>query len=225
MARTARIVIPGEPHHITQRGNNKQAVFSTNLDRTAYLRFLKEESTRHGLHIVGYCLMTNHVHIVAIPETADSLQKAIGRTHFRYTQVFNRLHNHSGHLWQNRFFSCAMDEAHFLYTLRYMEQNPVRAGMETQPWDYPWSSATAHIGGNDLSGLLDLGWWKNIQDPVEWKDLLVEGLPETITAALTRNTQTGRPLGSDSFIAKVEALLNRRVRPLPGGRPRKDKTR
>ena len=225
MARTARIVIPGEPHHITQRGNNKQDVFLSNQDRTAYLRFLKEESHRHGVHIVGFCLMSNHIHIVGIPSEAESLQKAMGRTHFRYTQLFNRLHNHSGHLWQNRYFSCAMDEVHFMYALRYVEQNPFRAGLANQPWDYPWSSAKAHIGGTDLSGLLDLAWWKGIQDSGEWKQILMEGLPEKVTATLTRNTQTGRPLGSDSFIHQVETKLNRRVRPLPGGRPRKEKTR
>ena len=158
MARAARIVIPGEPHHITQRGNNKQNVFFTNQDRTAYLRFLKEESQRNGVHIVGFCLMSNHIHIIGIPEKTESLQKAIGRTHFRYTQFFNRLHNQSGHLWQNRYFSCAMDEPHFMYALRYLEQNPVRAGLEKQEWDYPWSSAKAHIGGTDMSGLLDLAW-------------------------------------------------------------------
>lgn len=225
MARTARIVIPGEPHHITQRGNNKQNVFLSNRDRTAYLRFLKEESNRHGLHIVGFCLMSNHIHIIGIPSEAESLQKAIGRTHFRYTQIFNRLHNRSGHLWQNRYFSCAMDETHFMYTLRYVEQNPVRAGLEKRPWDYPWSSAKAHIGETSPSGLLDLSWWKSIQGSVEWKQILMEGLPENVPTTLMRNTQTGRPLGSESFIHQVETKLNRRVRPLPGGRPRKDKTR
>ncbi|NOZ12105.1 MAG: transposase, partial [Acidobacteria bacterium] len=178
-----------------------------------------------GLHVVAFCLMSNHIHIVGIPEEAETLRKAIGRTHFRYTQFFNRLHNHSGHLWQNRFFSCAMDERHFMYCLQYVEQNPVRAGIAKQAWDYPWSSAKAHIGETDFSGLLNLAWWKGIQNPGEWRQILLEGIPESVSTALARNTQTGRPLGSASFIHDVETKLNRRVRPLPGGRPPKEKIR
>ena len=85
--------------------------------------------------------------------------------HFRYTRHFNRLRNHSGHLWQNQYFSCAMDESHFMHNLRYVEQNPVRAGLAKQPWNYLWSNAKAHIGETDLSGLLNLTWRESIQNP------------------------------------------------------------
>ena len=107
MPRVARIVIPGWPHHVVQRGNNRQDVFFVDDDCRAYLRFLCDQSARFGIHILGYCLMSNHVHIIAVPDGEDSLAKAIGRTHFLYAQYVNRVHGRSGHLWQNRFYSCA----------------------------------------------------------------------------------------------------------------------
>ena len=111
-----------------------------------------------------------------------------------------------------------------MYSLRYIEQNPVRAkGMVKDAWDYRWSSAKAHIGEPDSSGLLDLAWWKRIQDPVEWKQILTEGLPKQQSEELLLHVSTGRPLGSDSFLSKLETRMNRRLRPLPVGRPRKDK--
>jgi len=112
MPRVARIVIPGVPHHITQRGNNRLAVFFVDDDRRVYLELLRAQSERFGLKVLGYCLMTNHVHLVATPAGEESLAKAVGRTHFLYTQYVNRLHRRSGHLWQNRFYSCALDEVH-----------------------------------------------------------------------------------------------------------------
>ena len=127
MLRVARIVVPGCPHHVTQRGNNRQDVFFVEDDWRTYLRILREQSKRFGLSVDGYCLMTNHVHLVAVPTSENSLAKAVGRTHWLYTQYVNRLHRRSGHLWQNRFFSCALDESHCWQALAYVERNPVRA--------------------------------------------------------------------------------------------------
>src|SRR4051794_7568134 len=114
MPRVARIVIPGLVHHVTQRGNNRQDVFFVNDDRAAYLRILAGQCLRHRVAILAYCLMTNHVHHLLIPATEDSLAKALGRAHWLYTQYVNRLHGRTGHLWQNRFYSCAMDDEHTL---------------------------------------------------------------------------------------------------------------
>ncbi|MFC1588384.1 transposase, partial [Planctomycetota bacterium] len=144
MPRVARIVIPGIPHHVTQRGNNKQDVFLVKADRSVYLQILSEQGEHFGLLIDGYCLMTNHIHLIVTPQREESLAKAIGRTHWRYTQYINRLHNRSGHLWQNRFYSCPLDERHFLQAMLYVERNPVRAGMHRLAWKYPFSSAAAH---------------------------------------------------------------------------------
>jgi len=149
MPRIARIVIPGCPHHITQRGNNRQDVFFVDDDRQRYLAILAAQAERFGLTVQGYCLMTNHVHLIATPREPESLAKAVGRTHWLYTQYVNRLHGRSGHLWQNRFYSCALDEPHFYAAMIYVERNPVRARLVRRAWRYPWSSAAAHCDGRD----------------------------------------------------------------------------
>ena len=129
MPRVARIVIPGVPHHATQRGNNRQDVFFVDDDYRVYLALLRGLAEQSGLEVHAYCLMTNHVHLVATPQTETALAAAIGRTHFRYTQYVNRLHGRSGHLWQGRFCSTALDDDHFWWVMRYVERNPVRAGL------------------------------------------------------------------------------------------------
>ncbi len=117
MLRTARIVVPEVPHHITQRGNNKQDVFFVDDDRYIYLELLGMQGAKYGLHIAGYCLMTNHVHVIGTPAPEDALAKTLGRTHFLYTQYINCMHHRSGHLWQNRVYSCAMEDDYFLKAL------------------------------------------------------------------------------------------------------------
>jgi len=224
MPRVARIVIPDCPQHVTQRGNNRQDVFFVDDDRAAYLRLLAEESEKHGLAVDGYCLMTNHVHLVATPREEESLARALGRTHFRYTQYVNRLHGRSGHLWQNRFYSCALDGEHYPTAMAYVEQNPVRARMVRRPWRYRWSSAAAHCGqGPDRSDLLDLGRWQRRLGKNDWEKTLVEMLSKETLSAFRLNTHRGRPLASDRFMSKLESLVGRRLRPLPVGRPRKKK--
>ena len=220
MVRRARVVVPGIAHHITQRGNNRQDVFFTNGDRKYYLQLLEKQSGIYGLKIEGYCLMTNHVHVVGIPENEKSLSKAIGRTHYLYTQYVNYLHGRSGHLWQNRFYSCILDESHYRESLRYLEMNPVHASMVKQPWKYSWSSCSAHIG-EIPSSLLDLESWKQETDPESWKEYLLEKVSIDQIERMELNIRTGRPLGSDAFISKLETRLNRRLRPLPVGRPKK----
>jgi putative transposase len=221
MPRTARIAVPQVPHHITQRGNNRQDVFFVDDDRRVYLSILKEQAEKNGLEVLGWCLMTNHIHLIGRPSTADSLAKALGRTHFLYTQYINRFHGRSGHLWQNRFFSCPLGREHFWQALRYVEQNPVRAKVLRQAWKYPWSSATAHVDGKDATGLLNMGYWKQISAHADWRGTLQAGQPEEMVERIRRNTHTGRPLADDSFISKIEKMFNKRLRPLPVGRPKK----
>lgn len=220
MPRVARKVIEDIPHHITQRGNNKQDVFFVDDDRNVYLEILKRQSGKYGLTVMGYCLMANHIHLIAIPHKVDSLAKAVGRAHFIYTQYINRFHNRSGHLWQGRFYSCALDEYHLLAAMRYIECNPVRAKICRKPWDYGWSSASAHIDKGYRSDLLDLRGWYETISAGEWKKLLMEDIDRTELAGLRSNTHTGRPLGSDSFIGKLEIKIGCRLRPLPVGRPK-----
>jgi putative transposase len=221
MPRLGRIVIPGQPHHITQRGNNRQDVFFEEDDREVYLHLLSQQALRYGLDIVGYCLMANHVHLIAIPAREESLAKAVGRTHFLYTQYLHRLHDRTGHLWQNRFFSCALDEEHCWEALRYVERNPVRAGLVRAPWRYRWSSAAAHCGLGRGSELSHSPFWRAAWEAETWKARLPGPDDETALTALRLSTHTGRPLGADSFLSKIERAVGRRLRPLPVGRPKR----
>ena len=158
MPRAARVVIPGCPHHLTQRGNNRQPVFYVDDDRRVYLKLLREQSERFELAVVGHCLMTNHIHMVATPSSADSLAKGIGSTHLKYSRYINRLHGRCGHLWQDRFFSSPLDEEYFWRAVRYVERkcDPGAAGAEAVavrleqcrgPRDRPRPEGAAGPGG------------------------------------------------------------------------------
>ena len=166
--------------------------------------------------------MTNHIHLVVSPPEGDALAKALGRAHFLYAQYVNRLHRRSGHLWQNRFHSCVLDDRHLVNTMAYVERNSVRVGIVRQAWEYPWSSAAAHVGGSDATGVLDLAAWR--VPPAEWRQRLQQREDDDFLTAIRNRTNTGRPLATDSTLSKLEALLNKRLRPLPAGRPRKEKS-
>ncbi len=225
MPRIARIVIAGLPHHITQRGNNKQDVFFVDEDRLVFLQLLKQQSQKFGVRIDGYCLMTNHIHLIATPLRQDSLAKAMGRTNLLYAQYINRMHGRGGHLWQNRYFSCPLDPDYFFRALCYIEQNPVRAKISRQPWTYRWCSAAAHTGDSDEFGLIDKAGWLEQSSGIDWRQALRQKLDRrAIDASLERCCRTGRPLGTDKFISKLEVRLGKRFRPLPVGRPKKKRT-
>ena len=214
-------MVPGFPHHVTQRGNNRQDVFFVDDDRWNYLRLLREHSAEHQLAIDAYCLMTNHVHLIATPATVGALAETLRRVNQFYTQYVNRLYGRSGHLWQDRFFSCSMDEEHFWTASIYVERNPVRAGMVSGAWQWPWSSAVGHCGEGDEPGLLDLRSWRKRGGGQDWRESLTRAQDEQAVRRLRLCTTRGRPLGSDSFVAKLERSLGRRLRALPEGRPRK----
>ena len=220
MPRIARIVVAGLAHHVTQRGNNRQDVFLTDADRASYLQALKYQATKCRLDVLGYCLMTNHVHLVVIPQSETALAQAVGRTHFTYAQRFNTEHGRSGHLWQGRFYSCAMERGRELAILRYVEQNPVRAGLVGEAWRYPWSSAGTHTGQPDAAGMLDLKSWQHLSGGVNWRAFLSERTPDEERLDLLRQTMTGRPLGSVRFLATVGRQLDRDLAVRPVGRPR-----
>ena len=221
MARAARVIVAGCPHHVTQRGNNRQDVFFVDDDRRVFLELLGEAAERFAVTVEGYCLMTNHVHVVATPQTAEGLAAAMKRTNQLYAQYVNRLHGRSGHLWQNRFFSCALDKEHFWAALAYVERNPVRAHLVRRAWQWPWSSAAAHVGEAAAAELVDVAAWRKRVSPAAWRERLTERQDEAEVLRLRLWTSRGRPLGSDAFVARVELLLGRRLRPLAHGRPRK----
>lgn len=215
----ARVVVPGLPHHVTQRGNNRQDVFFTDGDRRLYLTLLGEHSKRHGLAVRGYCLMTNHVHLVVVPEQASSLSRALAAVHLQYTQFINRMHGRSGHLWQNRFYSCALEGEHEVAAVRYAERNPIRARLVRLAWRYPWSSAAAHCGEDEEIEVLERGLWRRRYAPAQWRRIVQQPEDDALVKRLRRSTFNGRPLGSDRFIAKLEAMFNRRLRTPKMGRP------
>lgn len=219
MPRRARVIVPGLPHHITQRGNNRQQVFYSPDDRRLYLALLIRYARQYGAHVAGYCLMTNHVHLVVVPQHENSLARTFGQTHAEYALALNQSEKRSGHLWQNRFFSCPLDAAHLENAMRYVELNPVRAGLTAMPWDWPWSSARAHSlhGASDavLDGSRDLDAW----DYAGWKQSLLAGISQAECNSIRRATHTGEPLGSYAFLRQLERHAGRRLQVLARGRP------
>jgi putative transposase len=207
MARFARVVHPGLPYHVTHRGNRRAAVFFSDVERQAYLDVLGEYGREYSMDVWGYCLMTNHIHLLVTGQHENSLANAIGRAHMRYARWLSRWHGWSGHLWANRFFSTPLDDHHMRAAIRYIEQNPVRAGLVTRCEDYAWSSTRGNAQlrqdsllapGRPFTAMAD-GWlnWVNVQtDDAE-------------TTLLRRNTHTGRPTGSRESAFDLEARLGR----------------
>jgi len=218
MPRIARVVIPGCPHHVTQRGNHGQRVFVSDKDRDVYLKLLREYFQQYQVQMTGYTLMSNHVHLILIPALTDSLAKGVGRLHNDFSRWQNIQQNTKGHLWQSRFYSNPMDEEHFWEALRYAELNPVRAGLARQAWDWPWSSAGAHVTGIDKTGLLNMDKWKSRFNGNQWIDFLKKGLRLGEEIEMIRlATRTGRPLGSKSFIKNLEKITGRSLLPKKRG--------
>ncbi len=219
MARLARVVMEGVAHHVTQRGNRRQQVFFGDDDYRAYRSLLAEGCAEAGVSVWGYCLMPNHVHLILVPSSADGLRAALGEAHRRYTRRINFREGWRGYLWQGRFASMAMDEAHLMAAARYVELNPVRARLVERAEDWPWSSARAHLEGRD-DGLVSVG--PLLEREGDWRALLDRGLSEDEHKALRAGERTGRPLGSEAFVAALERDLGRPlVRQKPGRKPRK----
>ncbi len=210
MPRIARIVVPGVAHHVTQRGTDRQIVFYTRRDRQVYLGLLKEHSMRAGLTVLAYCLMPNHVHLVVVPNEEDTLAVALRRTHGRYAQYLNARRRRSGHLWQNRFFSCPLDHAHLWAALRYVERNPVRAGMVDRAEEYAWSSAHCHLTGHDRLRFLDMAFWADAGGAERWEALLATSEEQWEMRRLESATYAGKPLGTKEFCDHVESLIDSR---------------
>ena len=209
MARLARVIIPGYPHHIIQRGNRRQDVFFQESDYNDYLELLKSWCAHEKIEIWAYCLMTNHIHLIVVPKKQSNLAKAIGETHRRYTRMVNFRENWKGYLWQGRFASYPLDKNWLLRAAAYIELNPVKAGMVKNPWDYPWSSVHAHLAGKDSKGIIHPG--KLLTLAGDWKTYLRDAKGEEIKE-FEKHERTGRPLGEDSFIDKAERLLQRELR-------------
>ena len=211
MARFARVVAVDIPHHITQRGNARQVILARDSDRLTYLGLLREYSEMHGLSLLGYCLMSNHVHLIAVPRAPDALARTLQHTHGRYAAYWNARQSSTGHVWQGRFYSCPLDESHLWVALRYVELNPVRAKIVTRAQEWKWSSAAAHGGFVLPDSTLEMTGWSARWTAAEWVGFLDGRESGTEVDDLRRSTHTGRPLGSAEFVA---ALEKSQMRPL-----------
>lgn len=225
MARLSRVVIPGVAHHVTQRGNRRLPIFFCDDDRAAYLALVRDGCAAHGVRCLAWCLMDNHVHLILVPEGADGLRGALAEAHRRYTRRINFREGWRGYLFQGRFASYPMDNAHLMAAVRYVENNPVAARMVADAGDYRWSSARSHLAGrrvvdDPLSDVGHLG--RHVRN---WRAMLRIGLeamdsPETVEAIEAR-LRTGRPLASPAWIAEMEARIARKLgRTKPGRKPK-----
>lgn len=191
--------------------------FLSDEDYAAYLDLVAEGCRAAGTDVWAYCLMANHVHLVLVPSHADGLRAGLGEAHRRYTRRINQREGWRGYLWQGRFHSFVLDEPHLLAAARYVELNPVRAGLVAAPQDWPWSSARAHLAGRDdrLVTVRPL-----LERAADWRDLLAGGLPEPELARLRRHSRTGRPCGADDWIEQLERQTGRALKlRKPGPKP------
>lgn len=221
MPRIARAVASGFPHHVVQRGNNRETVFIDEDDRRRYMSLLTKYSVKWESPILSYCLMTNHVHLLSKPQEDESLYKMMQGVTLCYTQHINRKYNRTGRLWESRYLSCIVDSERYLWAVaRYIEQNPVRAMMTVNPEDYPYSSARAHFGlvKNELIS-------DDLFPESQRKDYIsfVRGeIEEEQLKEIRASIRTGRPFTSNTCLKTIEEKLARRLAALPIDRPRKN---
>jgi putative transposase len=221
MARLARSTVIGYPHHVVQRGNNDRTVFETDADYRRYLDWLHEYAPRYAVDVWAYCLMPNHVHFICVPKADGALARAFNTTHMRYAQYFNGKRAVTGPLWRPRFMSCVLDEPSVHEEVRFIETNPVRAGIVPQPNAYPWSSARSHLTGSPDPVLTDGNFLPGVIS--DWGAYLSSGGDEALHRRVRERLKTGRPVGDAAFVRTLEGIMGRRLEALPRGRPRKDR--
>jgi putative transposase len=221
MARLARVIGLDLPHHVTQRGNGRRFILDNDTHRSIYLDLLAQSLELHGVLLVGYCLMSNHVHLVLIPRKPESMGLALKHAHGRFASYWNGAHRTSGHVWQGRYYSCPLDETHLWTALRYTELNPVRAGLveEAQRWE--WSSAAAHCASAPAEAFLAMELWLRRWCAESWRAFLGQQESDMELDEIRRSTHTGQPLGVREFVRALERSTQRRLAPEKRGRPRK----
>jgi putative transposase len=226
MPRIERVVFPGLPHHVTQRGNRQTNIFFSDDDRRAYLRWAREYCLNAKVAVVAYCLMSNHVHFVAIPEEEQSFERLFHPLHTRYAQRINRATGWKGHVMQGRPFSSPLDEAHFWAAIRYVERNPVRASMVATAEDYPWSSAAAHCGlrPDPIVSNRD-ALPADFITTAEWSAWLKGDEDASQLESLRKNSARGLPCGSEEFIESLERRAGIPLKRRPRGRPWPEKNK
>jgi len=222
MPRAARFVIPGYFYHITHRGNNKQTIFYSDEDRRKYLYWFEEAKQKYGMHVFSYCLMNNHVHFIAQVENELSFARTINTVHMRYAQYINQKYERVGHLWQGRYYSCILDDAHLFAAVRYVERNPVRAEMVIKPWEWVWSSAREHIELED-KGIIFLDDIKSCLSISSWREYIEFDDKEDDLIEIRKQTLSLRAWAEDSFKKIVEEKYGVQFKSNSRGRPKKTK--
>jgi putative transposase len=224
MARLARVVIPGLPHHLTQRGTRRQEIFFSDEDRRCYLELVGAAAQQFGVTIWAWCLMPNHVHFVARPAAEESLALCFGQAHTRYSRMINFRQGWRGFLFQGRFASSPMDWPYAYHAVRYVLRNPVRAGLVRLPWGYAWSSAAFQVGETKTDPLVKKD--ERLEEMVgDWRKYLCAGEDDEEVLALRRETSVGRSLGNRGFLRQLEARLDRHLLRRRPGRPPKGRNR
>jgi putative transposase len=220
MPRTARIVVKGSPHHVTQRGINKQKIFLDVEDYCAYSKLFEKNREKYDLDVITYCLMPNHVHFSLIPKEEDSLAKLFRSCHMLHSQHFNRKYERKGHLWQCRFYSCPMDERHSYLAARYIENNPVRSDLVKDPEEWEWSSARVHLLGDYDRSIIKMADARKIIGVQDWRECLNMNISKEEIKRLEESTYSGKPVGNEEFIENLARVFGEKVRKLSPGRPK-----
>ena len=215
MPRLPRIVIPGIPHHVTQRGNRRQRTFFCEEDYATYIDLMAQSCRLFDVEVWAYCLMPNHVHLIAVPKETDGLAKAIGRGHEQYTRYINFKKKWRGYLWQGRFGSCPMDETHLIRSAVYIELNPTMGRLVADPKAWKWSSVHCHLKRQESALCQPEALLQRIPD---WESFLAEGLKDSAGKLLEKHVRTGRPLGSKAFVEELEKLTGLELVPKKPGR-------
>lgn len=222
MTRIPRLVVPGVAHHVTQRGNRRQTTFFRAFDYELYRQLLAEQCEKASISVWAYSLLPNHVHMIVVPKVAESLSRAVGETHRRYTTFINRREGWTGSLWQGRFASFAMDEPYLYAATRYVLMNPVRAGLVERAVDWPFSSAQAHLTA-EADGLVDV---RALAGRIgDWSTLLSESPSWSERTRLRRHERSGFPLGDERFLDEIAEATGRDLPPELGRGSRLRQTR
>lgn len=215
MARLARAIFPGLPHHVTQRGNGRAQTFFSDADYALYRDLLAEHCAVAAVEVWGWVLMPNHVHLILVPSDADGIRRALAPVHRHYAGHIHARLKRTGHFWQGRFGCVAMDEAHLAAAIRYVSLNPVRAGLVKRAADWRWSSARRHLGRVEDDNLTKAAPIKD-RFP-DFTALLASGEDEERTARLRKAETIGRPIGGAAFLDALEAASGRSLRPAKRG--------
>lgn len=222
MPRRPRFVCEGEPHHVTQRGNYQQYILESDEDFRKYSYLVAEYAPKYGIAIWAYCLMNNHVHFIVVPRSKSGFSRFFNVVHMLYSQYKNLTRHRKGHLWQSRFFSSVLDSQYLVEAVKYVEQNPVRARMVNKPWEYIWSSARAHVMGDnvDIIKIMPGDHILKFSNKKTWKEYL-EIADEKTNEIIRKKTAKGYALGSEAFIEKLEQKTGIQLKQKTPGRPKK----